>query len=505
MYFNISQYSNDSSSQNRLAVRIFVCFAWTFILLTGCSQSGQPDADQDENPVNEVVLDEITVLIIGDEKVGPTIQRQWAARRDGKLKVLNKTQREFESDDFALDDNIDVIIYPPALIGELVSRSRIAEIPRAVWSDTEQLNSKELLRHARSTSVRTGRSTWAVPLGSPQLVMFYRRDVLEELETSVPETWEEFDALVQKLRNTQTLSDGSGNNLPTAVGIPLKNGWAGRIFVSRVAAYVRARGKLSILFDRDSMEPLIETQPFVEALTNLKANLQGNNNDSSNWKTAKEIYLEMVNGRLAVALSWPSSQFTQSEDGSGFDQSKVIDAIEIARLPGSFRWFDGGDTGWAARDKMDSPHVDVIGFDGLIASVNQKSGHSLTAHEFLKWLPSKAISLTTMTESSRSGPFRASHLGDLTRWTGDAISPETSQQYGDVIQQINQESVAFVFPRIPGHSRYLNALDAAIEKCLRGELEPLAALKEAAEKWREITTELDAKTQRANLRRDEGI
>ena len=390
------------------------------------------------------------------------------------------------------------------MIGELAAQKQIAEIPKSVWSDTELLNNKEMLRHAKRTNVRLGRSTWAVPLGSPQLVMFYRQDVLDALGSKVPTTWEEFDRLIEKLKATQTLSDDSGNDLPTTAAFPLKDDWAVTTYLARVAASVRSRGKLSILFDRNTMEPLIETTPFVEALNQLKAYNEGESPDR--WQSPGDVYREMVEGRLAVAITWPSAHFTRNEDGSGFDESKVIDAIKIARLPGSIRYFDGSDKGWTERDRADSHHVDLVGFEGFVASFNQKSGHSLTAHEFLKWLPSKSISLTTMTESKHSGPFRASHLGNPFRWTGGAISPDTAQQYSDVIRQVNSDqSVVFLFPHITGHALYLDALNNAVQQCLSGETDASGALKQAAAKWREITEQLDVGQQRANLRKAQGI
>ena len=55
---------------------------------------------------------------------------------------------------------------------------------------------------------------------------------------------------------------------------PLAPGWAGNVLLARAAAYAKHRDYYSTLFDKDSLEPRIATEPFVRALTELVATRQ---------------------------------------------------------------------------------------------------------------------------------------------------------------------------------------------------------------------------------------
>ena len=51
--------------------------------------------------------------------------------------------------------------------------------------------------------------------------------------------------------------------------------------------------------------------------------------------------------------------------------------------------------------------------------------------------------------------------------------------------------------RLPGRDEYLAALDEAVQAAVRGRQKPDAALKAAAEKWREINRRLGVEQQKA--------
>lgn len=478
------------------AFALLIGLALTLAATPGCSrpESGDEVAANNEKPSPP---ETISVLIVGDSQIGPAIKRQWSARRDGELDVRDMTVREFIDSGLELNSDIDVVIYPPGLLGELVAKEQIAEIPESVWNDKESFNKQELLRHARSAMVSYSKNVWAVPLGSPSLVMLYRSDVLKKLNVKPPTTWEEFDQLAAKLAETQSLTDDQGNELPTEVGIPLADQWCAQFFLARAAAYIRYRGNLSTVFNRTDMEPLIASEPFVETLREMKAAIHI---PPESWQNARQAYADIIAGKTAVAISWPAPIRNEAGEEVSANQS-----VRIARIPGSNRWFDSGGNGWTGRPPFESMQVDWLEFDGLVASINRNSGRSLTSQEFLRWLPSKSISLAVLAGSQHSGPFRASQLGNPMLWTGNSISPEAAIQYSDIVREINDESVIFGFPRIPGRSEYLASLNEAVADCLAGKLEPAAALKSAAEKWKKITEKYGATPQRANLRRGEGI
>ncbi len=110
-----------------------------------------------------------------------------------------------------------------------------------------------------------------------------------------------------------------------------------------------------------------------------------------------------------------------------------------------------------------------------------------------------------MAESPVSGPFRASHLGEMMRWTGDWVPEAAAFEYADVIEQNHERGVVLMFPRIPQASRYLEVLDLAVRRVVAGEAEAQAELDKVAEQWDEITDEIGRESQRKSLRKVTGI
>jgi multiple sugar transport system substrate-binding protein len=216
-------------------------------------------------------------------------------------------------------------------------------------------------------------------------------------------------------------------------------------------------------------------------------------------------------------MAWPSVAFdpsltpTVDEAVNGgaatgdLNQNLTQNEFSVYPLPGALRWYDQKSQRWMIRTKSDEKRVGLIGFSGLVASVAKESLNEQTAWGFLKWLPDKAISKVTMAASALSGPFRASHLGEMTRWTGDWVSETSAFQYADVIEQNHQRGVVLMFPRIPQASRYLEALDVAVRQVIAGELEAQAGLDAVALQWDDITDEIGRESQRKRLREVTGI
>ena len=111
-----------------------------------------------------------------------------------------------------------------------------------------------------------------------------------------------------------------------------------------------------------------------------------------------------------------------------------------------------------------------------------------------------------MAESPVSGPFRASHLGEMMRWTGDWVPEAAAFEYADVIEQNHERGVCFdVSPNpsgveIPRSSRF-----GRFAESFAGEAEAQAELDKVAEQWDEITDEIGRESQRKSLRKVTGI
>ena len=173
--------------ERKTPVRLGTSFLGFVLLvgLLGCPAPTKPVAD-DDSVDEKAAPSPLSLLIVDAPNIGPLIERQWAARRDGKLTTTEMTVEQFQSNDYQAVKQNDVVIYPVELVGELVKRELVQEVPKSIW-DSEEFNKKGLFRKSRTRLVRFGLSAWGTPLGSPQLVLMYRQDVLEQLGVTPPQ------------------------------------------------------------------------------------------------------------------------------------------------------------------------------------------------------------------------------------------------------------------------------------------------------------------------------
>ena len=472
-------------------------------LSLGCSKSKTEVSDQGDKAVAKFVApDPLKLLVVGDQQLGPRLKRQWAARQDGVITVVDLSASDFISSDFEISDDIDVLIYPPSMLGDLVPRERLLEVPRDVWN-SDQVNKNELLKHFRTLVIRHDNKNWALPLGSPCFSMICNRNLFKSAELEPPVMWQEMDRCLEKLDDV--LKQDSDSKLKPKVDLALAPGWAAHTFLARAAPEIALRGRLSVVFDRRTMKPLIGLPPFVESLRQLKSIASKRSLELD----PKQLYRLAAAGESSIAVTWPAIGFAEDSD----DSAEAPDEQEleenpipvIVSLPGSSRWFDSRSKNWAKRSNDEQLQTDTIGYGGLIGSVSATSSNDLTAWEFLSWLCSKKISLLTMTESPKVGPFRASHLGDVSRWAGDRISVDVADQFADVVAASHDRPQAIIFPRISGHQNYFDALDEGVRKCVSGELSAEEALEAVSKKWEELTDQMGRKPQIRNLKQATGL
>lgn len=469
-----------------------ICLA--LLLTVGCPAPSKPEFEEDEVSEQAVAPPPLSLLLVDTPGIAPLIERQWSARRDGQLTSVEISSDELRSGDYRAIEESDVVIYPVEMIGELIKRGLIQKVPRSVW-DADEFNKKELFRKSRTRLVQFGSDPWGTPLGSPQLVLMFRRDVLEQLGEKPPKTWDDFFALNKKLQEAKP-QDADGNPLPVAVDIPMKESWSSVSFLAMCAAEIRYRGKVSTVFDIDDMNPLINQKPFVNKLAAMKEAVD----EEDLSMTPAMAYRRILNGQSAMAIGWPGVGLLD-------EASRDVEnrQVGVARLPGSVNWYDFDSGLPVRRDENEEIHVESLGFDGRIASVVSKSGETSTSFDFITWLANKQIGLLFLPESASTAPFRASHLGNVERWTGPGLSPDALDAYVEILQATDKSSASFIFPRIPEVSSYRQQLDRAIQQCVTGELEPAAALNQAVEQWRSITEAQGADKQRGWLKKSEGF
>ncbi len=480
------QSQNSLSSIACRLKRLAICLSLAIFLL---GLSGCPKTDDGQTPETQATLsvappDALKLLVIGDPEIGPKLVRQWKAHQDGDLTIENQQQAAWVESGFPISEGTDLIIYPTLMLGELAEAKKIAKLEYAVWN-SDEIDKDSLLNHYRRMLTRYGNEAYSVPLGNPHFAMMYNgarfglkteADGSAVADSKLPETWEELE---------QDL-DARGAKLE----LPLAAGWAGHSVICRVACNVRARGSFSFLFDRSTMEPLVEQKPFIDALDYLKRTTS----ERSLELSPRGVFELVANDEATVAMCWPTKE-------ADFKMAER-DALVVGQVPGSKMIYDFRRSTWKERLADEAICVDCLGFGGLVASRIAGSRHEDTATNFVKWVSGKRIILKTAAQSELTGPVRASHLGDLSGWAGESVPLEVLDEYADVVRAVHERKLVVVFPRIPGSERYYAAFDQGVRAALSGEKTPELAMGDVAKEWNQITESIGRRKQIIAMQRE---
>ncbi|MEM9412433.1 MAG: hypothetical protein AAGA30_15065, partial [Planctomycetota bacterium] len=421
-------------------------FALTVLCCSGCKQD-QMDPVAEEVPN---IPKPISVAFLGGGDVAEEVARQWKAIQGGEITctVIEPNKIDESYDAIA---NQDIIIYPPSLLGKLVSDEVITPIPPEVW-DSKLLDNRGLLRDHRMTFIRFGGERWATPISSPNLFLMSRNDAIRMIGNRSIRDWDDLIEVTNQIR----LIEAKDDSPPPKVVVPMARPFCADIFFAISAANVRHRGKLNFIFDRNDMTPLLASPPYVNALNQLKKLAR-----SSNQDTPETAYRKLLAGKASLVITWPSKAFV-SEDLPETSE-ELTNQLMLTRLPGHRNWYD-----FSSREFRENPEdnrlarVEHIGFVGLQASILKSAAYPTTAFEFLSWISSKKVCSNIFSNSIDGGPSRQSHLGDPQNWTGEFLNIQNSNAYADSLTEINESPVFFMFPRILGQREYKRVLADAI-------------------------------------------
>lgn len=434
----------------------------------------------------------VRLMVVGDDDLAAAIEREWTASGRGEFELQVARPADLEN---VARLPADVVIYPSGMVGELRERRLVAALPD--WTtDGDGLNRGDILPLVRKAETTWGHELVAAPFGSPQLAVLYRKDILEKLKQKPPATWQQFDELAALIADSHEIADLSGvdSSAWQPVAQPLAKGWAGQVFLARAAPYVRHPDHYSALFDYQTMQPLIDGEPFVRALEEVvRTSAQASLED-----TSATVAQRLLRGECALALTWPTRTVDWPEG------EKSIDApLGCVEMPGTMDVYNFAKTGWESRDQPQ--HVPLLAVSGYMGSVSASARHTRSAAEALVWLTSAETGQNISAASGACSPYRTSQMSSAASWVSRDFGSDVAAEYADALQAANARSLWLSSPRIPGREEYLSALDAAVRTAVTGEKTPQLALADAADQWRRITEKYGVEKQRKAYMRSLGL
>jgi len=477
------------------------------LVLLGCKPGlAPPDENESRAASNsQRAIGPIHLTIIGGGDLAQEIQRLWTTTQSHPLTIQQIPLDDYDNPK-AVPADTDVLLYPTLLKTSLAAEEILQPISETIWSD-RNFNARGILPAERGESIKWAGKIIGASLGEPRPMLFYRRDLMEQFQLQVPRSWAAFDRLAERvaeLRASAAAEQRPALHVLQLAGPAAESGHSpaavldfslGKMLMLRASNYLVAKGQFSTFFDASSMEPLLDTPPFVRALTELKDSAQ-----HCQFVSARKALEHITQGKCLLAISWMSAAHDLSD--APIDP-EIAQSVHVAPLPGSQIQYSFAKSAWES--KPEQPGVMVDGLTGYLVSSCSTAQRRSDAERFVTWLTSKSVS----TQLNRLSPFvgmsRASHLGQPQRWAGDYWSPTATRQLADVTRAYDQIGLRCSWLPIKAARRYAAELETGIQQAMDGAATPEQVLNQVKQRWETITDELGRDSQRAAYRQAIGL
>lgn len=430
------------------------------------------------------------ILVLDDPSLAASIARTWKERGEGKIEVLQRASGEIISSPRRVLD-ADLVVYPPALMGELREREMIVPLESDVRRDPT-LAHNDFQQSVRHALMSWDRQVLASSFGVPRLMLLYRNDLLEQLQIEPPSTWEAYYAAASKVQDAKVFGDSISEPDQWLGVCEPGDLWTGTMVLAQAVTYMGDSANASMLWELRSMKPRLSTPPFERTLT-----LMAGAEVDRSLKTPQQCFHALLQGKCAMAVCWPSG-------GDAVKQLELPETplpIRVAKLPGAQATFDGRQ--WQERATGKPHRVTLLGVDGRLISVTREARRRDSAAQRLVWLSGKEWGEQVGVASDATLPVRTSSRG-LSQWMGNTLSEEGLASLADVLFDDEEPEETMTTIRIPGSRQYFGALAAAV-KSVQGGQTAEEALTAATNKWEEITDELGREAQRTALAKSLGL
>jgi ABC-type glycerol-3-phosphate transport system substrate-binding protein len=411
--------------------------------VVGCRQQSETSAE----PTPERSDVPLRIALVGSDPDAQSIRRGWGAVTEQPLEIqvieLNRADSGAlaEAVSTAVEVN-DVVIYPRTLVAQLAGAAAIVALSS---DDSEQI--KEAcgpLFPALRSGERYAGAFFAMPLGAQQPALLSRQNAVAVA------SWEDYDDLIEQEWDSMASE-------PTAPG------WAGVMFLWRTAV------SKQWLFDRETLQPLIDNESYIESLQRM---VRAHSRYKAKHQTPGQI--------------WSAVQAGELQGGIGFPQG-VIDGeseIQIADLPAT----------------AESSKVLLDPFSPVI-SLSSNCRQSAAAKRFIQWIGGGVGSDSVRQQAAGMTAIR---MSSAVSTSGDSISGSVTS-YNQWLAARLSSPITIPTLQILRGSQYYTALDAQVIRALNGEATPEQALAEVSKRWQATTDSVGLDIQLRAWRRAQGM
>jgi hypothetical protein len=128
----------------------------------------------------------------------------------------------------------------------------------------------------------------------------------------------------------------------------------------------------------------------------------------------------------------------------------------------------------------------VFGFDDRLVAVSTASRNGASAFKLIAWLASAEISTQLARAGKQQMPVRRS-LVMSSAWYEAGLNASERAKFAEALTTSLSGEKCLLIPRIPGVDEYMAALDAAVKSAMVDKVPANVALRNAADRWNQIT------------------
>ena len=391
-------------------------------------------------------------------------------------------------------NSYDAFVFAPQWMVDYADPGFLLDLTERVEND-EALQWGDVAQFFREFSSTYQGSVYTIPLDGDFHMVYYRTDILEELEMDPPQTWDDYLAISEAAHEMDMNDDGEGDY---GSCIAKARGEQGYWFIHAIASgFLQTNGtEQGGFFTTDDFTPLINNPAFVRALEIYKATNEFGPPNELNIGVGDTRSL-FVSGQCALSVDWGDIGALSIDE----EQSVVKDLVGSVILPGSTEVLDRETNELVACDADTCPlamdgvnHAPFAAFGGwsggVSASVDEQTQDA--AYAFFSYMaqPEQANEDVTI---GRTGfnPYRVSQFESLDNWIEAGFSEEGALNYLGAIEQSLDSPNMMLDLRVPQNQRYQQVvLDTILSQFLADEFTAEEAAEEIELQWEEITDEL---------------
>jgi multiple sugar transport system substrate-binding protein len=388
-------------------------------------------------------------------------------------------------------NSFDAWIFAPQWMADFVPAGIMEDLTARIRADRE-IQWDDIGEFFRNFSASYGGKIYTVPLDGDFQMVYYRTDVLQQLNLRPPQTWDDYLAIAKAAHGKDWNGDGRADYGSCIA--KKRNAQSYWMFTSILGGFVQSRGtQQGAFFDTDTMRPLVRNEAFAEALRVYKETTQYGPPDELNLDVGDTRGL-FVSGRCALSVDWGDIGTLAIDPQT----SKVKDKVGAVILPGSRRVLDRASGRLVSCTASLCPHATgginhapYAAFGGWSGGINAKARPQAkdAAYALFSYMSSPAISGKDVTIGITGfNPYRTSHFKNLKLWTDAGFSEAAARNYLGAIEASLGSPNMILDLRIPKNQQYQQVvLDKALSEFLAGQLSAQQAMDQISSGWEEIT------------------